>query len=127
MLFSVIFIIARIQKLEQIQSHLKKEKQKMKRHNNTCEKNYFTLKCGIDGTVKLSIDIPIRLFYDIKKHLENSDKVDVMTTLYEEYSDLSDEQKDFFQFSIYEFADEIIDTPDLVKLLLAVKKVTSKK
>ena len=93
----------------------------MKRQNKHTHE-YFEVKCGIDGNIHLSLNLPLHLYKNFENCFKTSDKMGLLTQLYESYSELSAKQKDTFQMLIYQHADEIIDIPDLICMMHAMVK-----
>lgn len=94
----------------------------MKRQNKHTHE-YFEVKCGIDGNVHLSLNLPLHLYKNFENCFKSSDKMGLLTQLYENYLELSAKQKDTYQMLIFEYADDIIDVKDLISLMRAMKKV----
>lgn len=95
----------------------------MKNKNYRAE-GFFELKAGLEGEgLSLSLEVPVRLFDDFKNCFETETGIQLLNCIYSAYVSLSDEQKKAFQESVYEFADRIIDTADLLIMLTAFKKV----
>ena len=97
----------------------------MKRKNNNHKRTheYFTAKCMVDGKIQLSLELPLHLLDNFQSCFENSEKMKILTMLYEEYSQLTPFHKEVFQMSIFENADRIISMADLICMMHAMVKV----
>ncbi len=94
-----------------------------RRRENRREEDYFVIKAGLDGhEASLALEIPSRLYNSFSCQFQSSGGVEKLNEFFFAYTDLSKEQKEIFQFSIYDVKNELRDFDDLFCLLKAFKR-----
>ena len=95
-----------------------------KRRENRREEDYFVIKAGLDGhEASLALEIPNKLYNSFSCQFQSSNGVEKLNEFFFAYTDLSTEQKELFQFSIYDATNELRAFDDLFCLLKAFKRI----
>jgi len=92
----------------------------MKRRNK--EKVFFEVHCKTENQ-ELSLQIPERLYNDFENSLKDSAGLQNLTSLFDTFAMLTQEQKEFYQMLIYRYADKVLGVADLGAMLKAMLKV----
>lgn len=96
-----------------------------RRRENRREREFFTVKAGLEGncTASLCLDLPISLESDFSNYFSSDAGVEKLNDFFFSYTSLTEKQKEIFQLSIYNSADDIISVADLFCMLKAFKRV----
>ena len=94
------------------------EDNKMERQENET----FEVRFGNEGDY-VSLNLPMRLCSDFENCVGTEEGRALLCSIFKDFSALSEENKRIFQFSIYNYSNEIIDMADLRSMMNAYKTV----
>ena len=92
----------------------------MKKTNK--KRDFLEIGCAHYGETVLKLMIPRHLGKDFENCFKTAEGMNILDTLQEEYSTLSDSHKHTYQMLIFDCAEGIRDVADLVYMMRAMKK-----